>query len=190
MSLGTSAGRGQDGCMRSTRRALGLLVVVAVAAASCGGGRSASTTRPTGRSSTSTTSATSATSATSTTSTTTTTVVVRPLPDGIGGAVVSPTGNIACGIYFASTSDLQKVHCATFSPPRTADMSVSGTVTTCSGSACALGNPAPGTPVLAYGTATGVGPFRCASATTGMTCTVTGGRGFTISRSGIALLGG
>lgn len=170
--------------MRSTGRALGLLVVVAVAAGSCGGGRSANTTGPNGRPGTSTTSVTSAAPST------TTTVVVRPLPDAIGGAVVSPTGNIACGIYFASTSDLQKVHCATFSPPRTADMTVRGTVTTCSGSACALGNPAPGTPVLAYGTATGVGPFLCASATTGMTCTVTGGRGFTISRSGIALLGG
>jgi len=115
--------------------------------------------------------------------------VASTLP-GDGGAVVSPTGNIACGIYFASTSDLQKVHCATFSPPRTADMTPTGAVSTCSGSSCTVGNPAPDTPVLAYGAATGVGPFQCVSATTGMTCTATGGRGFTISRSGVTLVGG
>jgi hypothetical protein len=121
---------------------------------------------------------------------TATVLVAQPLPDATGGAVLSPTQNIACGIYFQSTSELQKVHCATFSPPRTADMTVSGAVTTCSGGTCSLGNPAPDTPVLDYGAATGVGPFLCISATTGMTCTVTGGRGFTISRSGITLVGG
>lgn len=121
---------------------------------------------------------------------TVTVLVAQPLPDATGGAVLSPTRNIACGMYVPPASDPAKVHCATFSPPRTADMTASGTVTTCSGSSCSLGNPAPDTPVLDYGAATGVGPFLCVSATTGMTCTVTGGRGFTISRSGVTLLGG
>jgi len=118
------------------------------------------------------------------------TVVVASTLPGAGGAVLSPTGNIACGMYVPPASDPGEVHCATFSPPRTADMTPGGAVTTCSGSSCPVGNPAPDTPVLDYGAATGVGPFVCASATTGMTCTVTGGRGFTISRSGVTPLGG
>ena len=61
---------------------------------------------------------------------------------------------------------------------------VAGRYTTCAGVTC-LGNPGEKTPTLAYGTATGVGPFLCQSATTGVTCT-TGGRGFRISDSGIA----
>ena len=122
--------------------------------------------------------------------TATVTVPVASTLPGAGGAVLSPTGNIACGIYFGATADRQEVHCATFSPPRTADMTPTGDVATCSGSTCTVGNPAPDTPVLAYGAATGVGPFLCASRTSGMTCTVPGGRGFTISRAGITLLGG
>ena len=121
---------------------------------------------------------------------TATVLVAYPMPTAIGGVVQSPTGNIACGIYYGSTPDHQEVHCATFAPPQTADMAVSGAVKTCSGSTCELGNPGFNVPVLAYGRATGVGPFLCISATTGMTCSVTGGRGFTISRSGIELIGG
>lgn len=120
---------------------------------------------------------------------TATVTVAYPMQTAAGGAVQSPTGNIACGIYYGSTPYDQEVHCATFSPPQTADMAVSGAVKTCSGTACELGNPGLNVPVLAYGRATGVGPFLCVSATTGMTCSVTGGRGFTISRSGIELIG-
>ncbi|MGO8872165.1 MAG: DUF6636 domain-containing protein [Acidimicrobiales bacterium] len=69
-------------------------------------------------------------------------------------------------------------------------MTVAGLVTTCSGSSCNLGNPGFNVPVLAYGAAIGVGPFLCVSASTGMTCTVTDGEGFTISRSGIKKIGG
>jgi hypothetical protein len=63
-------------------------------------------------------------------------------------------------------------------------MSVTGTYTTCNGQQC-LGNAGDGTPTLAYGTETGVGPFLCESATTGVTCTADG-KGFQISTSGIA----
>jgi hypothetical protein len=54
----------------------------------------------------------------------------------------------------------------------------------CTGQQC-LGNPGTGTPALAYGTATGVGPFLCTSASTGVTCTA-GGKGFRISTSGVS----
>jgi len=121
---------------------------------------------------------------------TATVLVAYPMQTAIGGVVQSPTGNIACGIYYGSTPDDQKVHCATLSPPQTADMTVSGAVKSCSGSTCNLGNPGFEVPALAYGSATGVGPFLCVSAITGMTCSVTGGRGFTISRAGIELIGG
>lgn len=45
--------------------------------------------------------------------------------------------------------------------------------------------PGTGTPTLAYGTATGVGPFLCTSASTGVTRTA-GGKGFRISTSGVS----
>jgi len=118
-----------------------------------------------------------------------TVVVASPMQTASGGVVQSPTGNIACGVYYGTDITVPEVHCATFSPPQTADMTVNGTVTTCSGSTCALGNPGVNVPTLAYGAATGVGPFVCVSAITGMTCTVAGGKGFTISRSGVDQIG-
>ena len=54
------------------------------------------------------------------------------------------------------------------SSPGSVTMGVAGTHTTCTGQEC-LGNTGSGTPALAYGTATGVGPFRCEPATTGVT---------------------
>jgi hypothetical protein len=74
-------------------------------------------------------------------------------------------------------------YCQTVTPPRSVKMDVAGKYTTCSGQQC-LGNPGTGTPTLAYGTATGVGPFRCVSAAAGVTCTADG-RGFLISAAGI-----
>jgi hypothetical protein len=67
-------------------------------------------------------------------------------------------------------------------------MGVTGRYTTCAGQQC-LGNPGTDTPTLGYGTATGVGPYRCESATTGVTCTADG-RGFRISASGITPVSG
>ena len=121
---------------------------------------------------------------------TVTVIVASPMQTTSGGVVQSPTGNIACGTHNGTDIAPPEVHCATFSPPRTADMTEAGTVTTCSGSTCNLGNPGIDVPTLAYGAATGVGPFLCLSATTGMTCTVTGGEGCTISRSGVEQIGG
>jgi len=48
---------------------------------------------------------------------TATVLVAASMPNAVGGAVQSPTGNIACGIYYGSGTD-DKVHCATFSPRR------------------------------------------------------------------------
>jgi hypothetical protein len=116
-----------------------------------------------------------------------TVIVASPLQSAtLNGAVLSPTKNIACLIDVARE---QLVRCATFLPPRRVTMMADGTLTICSGGKCELGNPSPETPTWAYAAATGAGPFPCLSTVDGMTCTVTGGRGITISRSGIRPIG-
>lgn len=105
-----------------------------------------------------------------------------PMQTVAGGEFLSPSGNISCEIDY-HRADLTQAYCQTITPARSATMDVTGRYTTCTGQQC-LGNPGTGTPTLAYGTATGVGPFRCESATSGVTCTA-GGKGFQISASGI-----
>ncbi len=106
----------------------------------------------------------------------------------------SPSQNISCEIDYGFTepdspSVINNVLCLTISPPQSVHMSIDGSLDTCSGVQC-LSNAGLNTPTLAYGDSTGVGPFLCTSAMTGMTCTVTGGKGFTISRAGITPLDG
>ncbi len=116
-----------------------------------------------------------------------TVVVAAPLQSvALNGAFVSPSKNIACLIDIAADAS---VHCATFSPPRLVTMTATGALNKCLGNLCNLGNPALDTPTLAYGTATGAEPFECISARNGMTCTVSNGKGFTISRSGVDQIG-
>ena len=112
-----------------------------------------------------------------------TVVVAAPLSDAtLNGAFVSPTKNIACYIDPASGGSLR---CATFSPPRLVTMDATGSVKTCSGPQCNLGNPAMETPVLPYGSATAGGPFQCLATEQAMLCTVIGHKGFALSRSGV-----
>jgi len=99
-----------------------------------------------------------------------------------GGEFLSPSGNISCEVDY-HRAGLTQAYCQTITPPRSVTMGVTGGYTTCTGQQC-LGNSGTGTPTLAYGTATGVGPFACESATTGITC-LAGGKGFRISTSGI-----
>ena len=118
----------------------------------------------------------------------TTVVASSPLATATSnGAFLSPTKNIACVINPAAD---YLVRCVTFSPPQLVTMSSTGSLSTCSGKQCALGNPSPDEPVLPYGAATGEGPSQCLSSVSAMTCTVTSGKGFRISRSGIEALGG
>jgi hypothetical protein len=100
-----------------------------------------------------------------------------------GGEFLSPSGNISCEIDYRRAGVTTQAYCQTVTPPRSVTMGPTGSYTTCTGQQC-LGNPGTGTPTLAYGTATGAGPFLCESATTGVTC-IAGGRGFRISASGI-----
>jgi hypothetical protein len=68
-------------------------------------------------------------------------------------------------------------------------MDASGSIQTCTGSQCDLGNPAMETPILPYGSATAGGPFQCLSGEQGMICTVVGHKGFELSRSGVQTIG-
>lgn len=112
--------------------------------------------------------------------------VTAPLhnPTMLSGAFSSPSRNIFCNIEPSAPAP---VRCATFSPPQLATMDATGRVTVCRGGQCGLGNPAPNSPVLPYGSATETGPYQCVSQMVGMTCTVNGG-GFLISRAGIQVL--
>jgi hypothetical protein len=130
---------------------------------------------------TATTSATTTPSATATpTPTSSPTFVAMQTPTG--GEFLSPSGNISCEVDYHHDG-LTHAYCQTATPPQSVSMGVTGSYSTCAGEQC-LGNAGMGTPTLAYGQETGVGPFICESARTGVTCTA-GGRGFHISRSGI-----
>ncbi|MCV7420289.1 hypothetical protein H7K45_07035 [Mycobacterium yunnanensis] len=100
----------------------------------------------------------------------------------------SPSHRIDCEIDTGGRTGPDSVYCKTLEPARSASMDDRGTVTTCSGPSC-VGDAAEGTPTLAYGQTVVLGPFRCSSARTGVTCTAAQGRGFTISTGGIANVG-
>jgi hypothetical protein len=104
-----------------------------------------------------------------------------PMQTATGGEFLTPSGNIECQI--SSQAGLAGAYCQTTTPARSVTMSAAGHYTVCTGQQC-LANAGDGTPTLFYGTQTGVGPFRCESATTGVTCTADG-KGFLISASGI-----
>lgn len=99
-----------------------------------------------------------------------------------GGEFLSPSGNISCEVNYHRVGQTA-VYCQTGNPARSVTMDATGKYKTCTGVMC-LGNPGMGTPTLAYGAVTGVGPFRCESATAGVTC-LAGGKGFRISTAGV-----
>jgi hypothetical protein len=105
-----------------------------------------------------------------------------PMQTSHGGEFQSPSGNITCEINYERPG-LTQAYCQTGSPARSVTMNSNGSYKTCTGEQC-LGNSGEGTPTLAYGKATGVGPFRCESATTGITCAANG-KGFRIANSGV-----
>ncbi|GAB7070995.1 hypothetical protein JCM12141A_52840 [Mycolicibacterium hodleri] len=100
----------------------------------------------------------------------------------------SPSHRIDCEVDTGGRTGPDSVYCKTLEPARSASMDDLGTVTTCSGPQC-VGDAAEGTPTLAYGQSVSLGPFQCASARTGVTCTAAHGRGFVISTAGITTVG-
>lgn len=100
----------------------------------------------------------------------------------------SPSRNISCEINTGGRVGEDGVYCQTDTPPQSATLANDGTFKSCTGMSC-LGNAAQGIPVLAYGKTMALGQFKCLSEESGVTCTTAGGRGFTISRSGIGTAG-
>jgi len=157
------------------------LLAAGLVLGSCGG----SSAPPVTTSSTPSTSSTSAPSTTapgapSTTGPTVSTTTTGP-PLSIA-AFYSPTGNINCEM---PVSGIDHVFCETGDPPRTVQMAPDGSLVL----GTSIGNAGAGVPVLPYGASTRVAGVTCTSLTTGVTCTVAGGKGFTISRTGIVPVG-
>jgi serine/threonine protein kinase, bacterial len=101
----------------------------------------------------------------------------------------SPSGNISCEIdYKRGYGMSDTAYCLSLKPLQNVSMNSDGVLTVCTGESCGS-NPPEGEPTLPYNHTTGIGPFTCLSAVSGLTCTVVSGRGFTISNSGITAVG-
>lgn len=104
----------------------------------------------------------------------------------------SPSRNISCEIDYQRGAGIPDVVYCQIGPAQPLHQSVhmdpTGAFTVCTGETC-LGNPGLGQGTLAYGQTAGIGPFSCRSEVSGVTCTVTSGRGFTISSGGITPAG-
>jgi|SRR4051794_17708431 hypothetical protein len=113
----------------------------------------------------------------------------NPVCTASGCTFYTPSRNISCEMSYQRGYGIPDgVYCQTDSPPQTVRMDATGAFTPCTGLTC-LGNAGEGTPTLAYGQTAWAGPFGCRSATDGVTCTITSGRGFAISAAGITPVG-
>lgn len=102
---------------------------------------------------------------------------------------LAPSRNLGCEMNFHRGNGISdETYCQTDAPPQSVRMDTSGAFKSCTGESC-IGNAGQGTPVLAYGQTAKVGPFSCRSESSGVTCTVTSGRGFTLSTSGVTSVG-
>ena len=93
-------------------------------------------------------------------------------------AFLSPTQNISCELQ---NSGDNVAYCQTTSPAQTVSMTATGTLT----KGTAIGNPGVGTPILPYGSSTTANGVTCNSLSSGVTCKLSNGQGFTINNSGI-----
>lgn len=102
---------------------------------------------------------------------------------------LAPSHNLGCELsYHRGSGIADETYCQTDSPPQSVRMATDGSFKPCEGISC-IGNAGEDTPTLAYGATAAVGPFSCRSETSGVTCTVSSGRGFTISNAGITAVG-
>ena len=99
---------------------------------------------------------------------------------------LSPTGNLSCEMH--TDSGPATAYCQSNSAIQSVTMDADGSITPCAGNQC-MGDPAGDTPTLAYGQTARLDPFDCLSTTDGVTCTVSSGQGFTISRDGVVPVG-
>lgn len=115
-----------------------------------------------------------------------------PLRTADAGEFFSPTENINCEIHYqggVGGDAYNFTYCQTSTPPRSIEISTTGSVLRrCEGQQC-LGNAGASTPTLSYGSATGVGPLRCVSLSIGVICTGSG-VGFLIASGGVSACSG
>ena len=96
----------------------------------------------------------------------------------------SPTGNISCEVTSKDPRGTY-AYCQSFRPVQSVRMGRRGHSKVCKGWKC-VGDPPSNSFELGYGESVRVGPFRCFSRTTGVSCGLIGtDRGFTIARAGI-----
>ena len=96
----------------------------------------------------------------------------------------SPSGNIQCEVA-ANDPRGTYAYCQTFEPLASVKLNRAGHSKVCHGGSC-VGNGPENAFTLRYGKSVTVGPFRCTSRTSGLTCVVTSsGHGFRIARRGI-----
>jgi len=102
-----------------------------------------------------------------------------------GGAFRSPSGNLSCAMGGSL------LFCQSKKSPHTVTMGVDGRFTRCDDRSCShFGSRVSRWPTLGYSKRVNVGPFRCVSQTTGVTCTVIRSRkGFLINRDGVIRIG-
>jgi len=179
------------------RRAVPLVVLAAgaVVFASCSSGspQTSSTTSTTARTTTSapasSTSSPTSAPARSTTSTASATSGTLTPQTPSSTEFFSPSKNISCEIdYNFGPSSITSTLCLTFSPAKSVTLKTDSTLAECTGMQC-LSNAGENTPTLQYGQSIALGPFTCASSTSGMKCTLGNGDGFLISTSGVTPLG-
>lgn len=176
---------------RSPSRAIlitGVLTVVSLGAAACGSSSSSSTTTTKATSATTTTMAAPTTTAAAAPTTTlpctpagTSSTGGPPPTLCLNDVFKTPSTNINCEL------SADKVYCQSINKPNSVVLSADGTVKPCNGQSC-IGNGPLGTQVLAYGSSVTNAGFTCKSATTGVTCTVASGKGFTINDASVTTL--
>ena len=117
-------------------------------------------------------------------------LIALALPAGAAAKVRwfhSPSGNIQCEVA-AHDQRGTYAYCQTFEPTASVKLDKAGHSKICRGGNC-VGNGPENAFTLGYGHSVTVGPFRCTSRTSGMTCRVVAtGHGFRIARRGITLL--
>jgi hypothetical protein len=100
-----------------------------------------------------------------------------------GAEFRSPSRNIGCQMEAAF------VICGTTKPIQKATLTPNGRLQACRRGLRCAGDLGQGAFILRYGKSVRVGPFRCVSRKTGMSCVVIKtGKGFRISRAGITRL--
>ncbi|HEX7354666.1 MAG TPA: hypothetical protein VF288_07510 [Mycobacteriales bacterium] len=159
-----------------------LVAVLSLLLGACGGSSAASHTGTSAPPATTTTGTATAPAGGSTAPSASSSFLMAPGQ----AAFLTPSGNISCELDDIPGGVGEAAFCETVTPPESASLAADGSVKLC-GVGCE-GNAGEKTPVLAYGDQVSLGPFRCVSGTGGVTCTA-GGKGFEISRSGIAPAG-